>query len=115
MVDASVSTSRLSAHARDQSPRSEDVHRALQVVSQDVQAHLGPNPWQSLGEEMGRPHPTLQCAEGMLGRLPGRSRGFRGAVKPTLHIIEHPLVFPARDASIWTRRALRLYRTARAG
>lgn len=47
----------------------EDSHRSLQVVSQDVQTHLGSDTRQGLHQEMRRTHPRLERCERVLDSL----------------------------------------------
>ena len=52
-----------------QRPDSDDLHRPFQVVGQNVQAHLGTDAWQRLGEEVRRTHPRFERAEGVFDGL----------------------------------------------
>src|SRR5262245_35781153 len=49
---------------------------------------------------MGRPHPHLQCTEGMLGRLATLAHGLRVLVEALLDGLQDMLMLPASDASL---------------
>ena len=57
---------------------------------------------------MRRPHPGLQRAEDVLDCSLAYARGFRRAVQSCLDRLDHSLVLPTSDASVWGRRALGL-------
>ena len=59
----------LCAHRRHERLDAHDVHDACEIVGQDMQRHLGGNPWQRLHQEMGCALPGLDPAKGMLDRL----------------------------------------------
>src|SRR3546814_14281989 len=49
-------------------------------------------------QEMGAAHPGLESPERMLDGLPADGHSLRHSVEPGLHLVEHPLVFPAFHA-----------------
>ena len=72
-----------------------------------MQAHLGADARDRLGQKVSRPHPGLERSERMLDGLSAQLRGFWGAVKPFLHTLQNIFVFPASNSAIFTRCALR--------
>src|SRR5215470_2157514 len=55
-----------------------------------------------------RLHPHLHCTEWVLDRLTTRAHGIRIFVEPFLYGLDNLLVLPARDATLFARRALGL-------
>jgi hypothetical protein len=47
-----------------------DLHDAFEIVGQNMEAHLGPDARQPLGQEMRRAHPGFERAERMFDGLP---------------------------------------------
>jgi hypothetical protein len=45
------------------------IHDAGEIISKHMQRHLAGDPRQCLHEEVGSPHPSLDRAEGMPGKL----------------------------------------------
>ena len=60
----------LCPHRLHQRSDAHDLHDAFEVVGQYMQAHLGTDARQPLGQEMGRAHPGFERAEGMFDGLP---------------------------------------------
>src|SRR6202171_5235048 len=56
-------------------------------------------------------HPVLDRPERVLDRLSSHSHHLRLTIQSQLHRLEHCFMFPARDAPIVARRALRFERT----
>src|SRR5215813_7344001 len=46
-----------------------NVYDPRHIVGQDVQGHLGGNPWKRLHQEVSGAHTGFDCAEGMLNGL----------------------------------------------
>jgi hypothetical protein len=84
----------LRPHRLAQRCSSEDLDHPLQVVRQDLQAHLGSHPRQRLGQEVIRSHPALERAEDVLDGLTAQPHGFRCAFEPLLNDIQYVFVFP---------------------
>ena len=78
----------------------EDSDQSLEVVGEDMQAHLGLHALQSLGQEMRRAHPGFDGAVWMLNRATANSHGIRRLFETCLHILEHILMFPAGHAPL---------------
>ena len=98
-------------HGGDQLDRPEQGDGALDVVGEDMEAHLGRDLAQRFCLEVAPPHPVLDRAEHMLdGSLPD-PHGVGHAVEPVLHGFHDMLVFPARDLSLVAGRAAGLQRT----
>jgi hypothetical protein len=104
----------LCSHHRQERLDTEDVYDAREIVGEHVQGHLGRNLRQSLHQEVGRTHPHLERAKGMLGRLAAHTHRTRVLVETLLHRFEHMLVLPSRDAPLRTRRAASFERAVRA-
>jgi hypothetical protein len=51
-------------------------------------------------QEVGRPHPHLQCTEGMFGRLATLAHGLRVLVEALLYGLQYMLMLPAGDPSL---------------
>jgi hypothetical protein len=99
----------------NQQLRSEDVQRPFQVVRQGLQAHFRSDPRQGLGQEVSGSHPRLERSKRMLDGWPTQPWGLRSALQPVLHVVQHLLVFPARDSPVIAGCASRLDRATRAG
>jgi hypothetical protein len=86
-------------HRGDQRCDAKDVHDAGEIVGEHVQRHLGAHLLQRLHQEVGRAHPGLDRAEGMLGRLAPLTHLFRILVEPARHRLEDVLMLPSGDAA----------------
>ena len=104
---------RSSPHCLHQRHDPEDLHRAFQVVGQDMQTHFGADLGQSLHEKVRRPHPRFKRTERMLDGLPPDARSLRHLVQSSLHRLQDVLVLPARDAPVFSSRTLRFDRAFR--
>src|ERR1700680_1687340 len=93
----------------------EDRDHSLQVVSQDVEAHLGSDLVEGPGQEVGGAHPGLEGPERVFDGLSSHAHGLGHAVEPSLHPVEYVLVLPALDAPQLGRRAAGSERTGGAG
>ena len=60
----------LCPHRLHQRSDAHDLHHAFEVVGQHMETHLGTDPRQPLGQEMGRAHPGFEGAERMFDGLP---------------------------------------------
>ena len=76
-----------------------------------MQAHVRSDLWKSLGEEMRGAHPRLQRCKRVLHRLPSLASGIDSLIEPSLHPIEHGLMFPASDAAIVPQYSAEAYQT----
>jgi hypothetical protein len=79
-----------------------------------VQRHFGGDLRQTLHQEVRRPHPHLQRAKGMFGRLATLAHGLRVLVEALLYRLQHMLMLPAGDASLHAGRAAALERAVAA-
>ena len=95
-------------HRRHQGLRPQYRQHPLEVVRQNMQAHLGTDLGQRPGEEMCGTHPGFQRAERMLDGLPSRSHGIGGLVQAGLHRIQYVFMLPARHLALRAWRALLL-------
>jgi len=59
-----------------------------QIVGEHVQRHLGGDLGQTLHQEVRRPHPHLQRAKGMFGRLATLAHRLRVPVEALLHSLQ---------------------------
>lgn len=59
----------LRLHLCNQRPRAKDLEHSLQVVGQNLQAHLGSHARKSFGQEVRGSHPRFQRSEHMLDCL----------------------------------------------
>ena len=73
----------------------EDLDHSLQIVGQDVKAHLGSDLVEGPGEEVGAPHPGFQRSEGVFDGLTAHGHGVGHAVEPGLHLVHDGFVPPA--------------------
>src|SRR5215475_13940789 len=93
----------LLARSPSQCPqKGSDAHNAYDprhIVGQDMQGHLGGDPWKRLHQEMSGAHTGFDCAEGMLNGLAPLTHLFWMLVEPALHGFEHMLVLPSRGQS----------------
>ena len=64
-----------------------------EIVGEYVQCHLGGHLGQTLHQKVGRPHPHLQCAEGMFDRLATLAHRLRVLVETLLHRLQYLLCF----------------------
>src|SRR6266851_5877729 len=96
---------RLSAH---------NVHDAREIVGEHVQRHLGGYLRKTLHQEVGRPHPHLQSAEGMFDRRATLAHRLRVFVEALLYGLQYMLMLPAGDASLHAGRAAMLERAVAA-
>src|ERR1017187_1620066 len=72
-----------------------------------VSAHIGTGGPEGAREEVGGPHPGLECSERVFGRLPADLHFLRVSIQAPLHLDEHLLMFPARHAPLGSRRTAR--------
>src|SRR5215471_1264477 len=100
---------------RHQWSHTEDRYHSLQIIGQDVKAHLGSDLVQGPGQEVGGAHPSLEGSERVFDGLSSHAHGVGHAVEPGLHVVEHILILPALDDPPLGRRALRSERTSEAG
>src|SRR6516162_5657130 len=99
----------------NQRSRPHDVDDAREIVSEDVERHLGGHAWQPLHQKVGRSHPRLERAERMLDRLAPLAHFLRVLVEPALDGFENMFVLPTRDPSLFAGRAAALESAALAG
>ena len=78
-------------HRGDQPPGVEDLDRSLQVVGQNLQAHLGSHARQHSGQEVTRSHPGLQGSEHKLHGLSAQSHGLQRASMQSWALSVSPL------------------------
>ena len=85
-----------------------------QIVGEHAQRHLGGNLRQRFHQEVRRPHPHLERAEGMRDRFAARAHGLGIFIEPLLRRFENGLVLPSRyTAALGSFRAFK--RALRAG
>ena len=107
--------SALGHHCAYQFFDTQDAHHALEVIGKHMKTHLGAHARQRLGQEVGPTHPVLDGSERMFHCLSSYPHHLGLTVQTILHRIEDGFVFPARDAPIVARGALRFERTPGAG
>src|SRR6516164_1143938 len=100
---------------RHQGADTQDGNDAVEVVGQDVEAHLRADPLQRAGQEVRRAHPGLDGAERVLHGLPPDAHDIWCLIQAPLHGVDDSLMLPALDATLLAGRALRLDRAGRAG
>jgi hypothetical protein len=79
--------------------------RPGEIVGEHVQRHLGSDLGQTFHQEVGRPHPHLQCTEEMFGRLATLAHGLRVLVEAFLDGLQYMLMLPAGDPSLFASGA----------
>ena len=89
----------------DQGQNAEHLDHSLDIIGENVKAHLGFDFCQRLGEKMGCPHPRLEGAEGMFDGAPADGHGVGHVIEPFLHGVEHGFMIPAPDAAQLLQRA----------
>ena len=99
----------------EERPGSEDRHDPLQIVGQDLQAHLGGLVSLPSHPEVGRPHPAFVRPEQVLDRLAPRAHRMRIRVEPALYGFQDSLVLSPRHPPLLGRRAACLDRAVVAG
>src|SRR5262249_46092985 len=78
-----------------------NIHHAGKIVREHVQRLLGSDLGQTFHQEVGRPHPHLQCTEGMMfGRLATLAHSLRVLVEALLYGLQYMLMLPAGDPSL---------------
>src|SRR6516162_11914925 len=92
-----------------------DIDDAREIVSEDVERHLGGHAWQPLHQDVGCSHPRLERPERMLDRLVPLAHFFRVLVEPALDGFENMLMLPTRDPSLLAGGAAVLDGAALAG
>src|SRR3954454_21305964 len=90
-------------------------NRALHIVGEHRQAHLGRDVPQPLRPEVGRAHPVLERGKDVLDGPAAHAHGIRPCIKALLHGVEHALALPAADAALASRRAPRPCRAGLTG
>lgn len=78
--------------------RPEDGDHSLEVVGENVKAHLGSHFFECARQKVGRAHPCLDGPERMFGGLAADADGLGRTVQPFLYCIEDGFVLPAPDA-----------------
>jgi len=86
-------------------PTPKIVIHSLEVIGQDVEAHLGSDLVEGPGQDVGGAHPGLEGAKRVFDGLSSHAHGLGHAVEPILHPVEHVLILPALDTPQLGRRA----------
>ena len=63
-----------------QGPNAETGDHSLQIIGEDMEAHLGTDPFQPTRQEVASAHPCLDGSEWVLNRLPADAHGVRRLV-----------------------------------
>src|SRR6516162_5447015 len=84
----------------NQRSRPHDVDDAREIVSEDVERHLGGRALKPKNQKVGCSHPRLERPERMLDRLTPLAHFFRVLVEPALDGFENMLMLPARNPSL---------------
>src|SRR5215813_9523515 len=92
-------------HRLHQRSGAEDLDHSLEVVGEDVEAHLRSDLFERLHPEVRRPHPGFYGPEGMFDRRAPDPHDLWRAVQPRLHGFDHRLVLPAGDPALFSGRA----------
>jgi hypothetical protein len=88
-----------------QRPNTQNRYYPLHVVGENMEAHLGSDLLQRLGQEVRTSHPRFESSERVFHGLPAHAHGIRHSVKPGLHCIQDAFVLPALDSLKLFRRA----------
>ena len=97
-------------HCRDHLRSAEYVDRALHIVSEDVEAHLGADLLQGPGLEVTSSHPVLDRAEHVFDGSSSDTHGVGHALEPCLHGLDNVFMLPPLDPPFLAVRALLLDR-----
>src|SRR5256885_12707925 len=89
----------------------QDGDHTLQIVGQNVEAHLCSNLFEGSGLEVGGAHPGLEGAERMFNGRAADAHALRRGVQPVLHGVDYGLMLPALDPALLAGRALGFQRT----
>src|SRR5260370_41144291 len=84
----------------------EDGDYSLQIVGENMQAHLGSDLSEGPCQEMGGAHPRLDRPEWVFDRLPSDVHVIGLAVEALLHGVDHCLMLPSLDARLRAGSAL---------
>src|SRR6201981_1584868 len=114
-LEATFSQPRLRLDRCNQRSGPHDCDDAREIVSEDVERHLGGHAWQPFHQEVSCSHPRLERPERMLDRFATLAHLFRVLVEPALHGFENMLMLPARDPSFLAGGAAVLDGAALAG
>ncbi len=82
-------------HRRHQGADAQYFHDPLEVVGEYVQAHLGADTFECLGQEMHGSHPELDGSKWVLRSLATHAHLLRFTVEPPLHRLDQLFVLPA--------------------
>ena len=97
-------------HRQDERLHPEDGDHPLQIVGENVKAHLRADLFEGAQPEVGRSHPRLDGSKRMFSGLASGAHGPGRAFQPLLHRVEDGFVLPTLDAPFLCRRALRFQR-----
>ena len=86
----------------------EDGDHPLQIVGENVEAHLGSDLFQVRSLKWVAPIQALSVPKGCSAVAASDAHGLGRAVQPFLHGVDDGFVLPARDPPLLGRRALRL-------
>src|SRR5437870_7937224 len=89
----------------------QDGDHTLQIVGQNVEAHLCSDLREGSGLEVGGAHPGLEGAERVFDGRAADAHALRRAVQPVLHGVDYGLMLPALDPALLAGRALSFQRT----
>src|SRR5947207_1665371 len=99
-LEAPFSQPRLRLDRCNQWSGPHDVNDAREIVSEDVERHLGGHAWQPFHQEVGCSHPRLERPERMLDRFAPLAHLFRVLVEPALQNSAPAVSIAGR----WTRK-----------
>ena len=86
----------------DERDRTQDGDHPFEVVGQHVEAHLGADPFQRPGQEVGGSHLGLDGAEWVLDGLSSDPHAGGRLVQAALHGVDDGLMLPAPDPPFLT-------------
>ena len=98
----------LGPHGLHQGLGTQDGDHTLQIVGQNVEAHLCSDLFEGSGLEVGGAHPGLEGAERLFDGRAADAHALRRAVQPVLHGVDYGLMLPALDPASYPFSILKL-------
>ena len=98
---------RLRPDGLDQHRGAQHLDHALHIVSQNAEAHLCSDVFESFGEEGRTAHPGFERAKDMFNRLSPHTHGIRQQIEACLHLIQYRLMRPSLHPLHLFRRTAR--------
>jgi hypothetical protein len=99
-------------HGLHQGLDAQNGDHTLQIVGQNVEAHLCSDFFEGSGLEVGGAHPGLEGAERVFDGRAADAHALRRAVQPVPHGVDDGFMLPALDPALLAGRALGFQRAS---